>query len=735
MKKINILKELTIEEKVRWTSGRNLWQFLGNERLGIKPLRCADGPHGVRTYNTSELINEQILREQLNESTMFPVAAAMASTFNTKLIQKVGETIGHESNMYDVDVLLAPGVNLKRSPLGGRNFEYYSEDPYLTMRMGTAFVDGVQSTGVGATIKHFALNEQETQRRFIDTIIDQRTLHELYLYPFEEIIKQSNPYMVMSSYNKINGHYGAESKELLTDILRKKWNYDGAVISDWTSVQDKVKSIKNGMNLEMPFESEFYDFVHDAIETGELTEEEVNMSIAPLIKFRERTLLNKNKGKKTSLKDNHNIAYQVSKEAVVLLENDGILPFNNVSKLGVIGEFAEKPRVNGGGSATLKAYKMEIPLDELKEEFTIDYSKGYEEENTTEALLEEVEKVCKNNEIILYFTGTTEELESEGRERPHMMIPDGHKEVFEVIQKSGKIVVVILSNGSSLDIRNLKSANAIIEGWLLGGANGKAIVDILQGRVNPSGRLAETFPIQIHHTPHYGAYPSHTNTVNYTEDMLRVGYRFYDTHKYPVQYPFGYGLSYTNFEYSDLKLSNSELTDGEELVISFNVKNVGDIDGYEVPQVYVRDVESYYPRPFKELKGFDKVFVKSGDTVSVSITLREKDFAIYCVDFEEFRVETGLFEILVGKNVNQIELSESVNFVSEKPIRKALDENEPFNNFEIYSPEIATFIEDTYGSLMWFDKEQPMKRILFRIQRDHKLSDKEFEILKEKVYK
>jgi len=729
-----MLKKLTIDEKIKLTTGSDLWHFLGNERLGIESFLVADGPHGVRVYKENVEIEDALDQNILAESTMFPCASAMASTFNLDMIQKVGKTIGDECNMYNVDILLGPGVNLKRSPLGGRNFEYYSEDPFLSGKMGTSFINGVQSTGVSACIKHFALNEQETLRRFNNSVVDQRTMHELYLLPFEMAIKNANPKTVMTSYNRVNGHYTCESKELLLDVLRDKWNYKGAVMSDWGAVQDKPKSIRDGLNLEMNGPSELEDFVYEALQNGELTEEDIDNSLLPLFWLRDEILKNKNKGKKTSLKDNHNFASKVSEEAIVLLENDGVLPLNKNIKIGVIGDFAVNPRITGGGSATLKPLIIEKPLDELKAVFEVEYAKGYVEENTSTELLKEVFEVSSNNDVVIYFTGTTTSLESEGRERPHMGLPLGHIEVFNEIKKTNAKVIVVLNNGSAIDLTGIsRHVNAIVEAWLLGGANAKGLVKIITGDVNPSGRLAETFPLCIENTPHYSNYPSIQDDVLYHGDIVNMGYRYYDTHKFPVRFPFGYGLSYTKFEYSNLQLDKTNLTDGDSLDITVTVTNIGNRSGSEVVQVYVNDIESFYQRPLKELKGFAKVNLEPGESKDVIIRLDSRAFSFYSVDFEDFRVESGEFQIMVGSNVRDIHLSKSVNYKTGIPFIAKPRMDHPVNYHLTHNPELIKYLEDRFGKIEWYDKEQPIERMIRRFKRDHKLSDEEYKFILNKI--
>jgi beta-glucosidase len=734
MKPKELLNRLTTEEKVKWTAGNNMWTMLGNETLNIKPIFVADGPHGVRAYN--EKPEKQMWgKNELAPSTMFPSAAAMASTWNEDLIYKVGQTIGKECNHYHVDVLLAPGVNLKRSPLAGRNFEYYSEDPYLTERMGVNFIKGVQSEKVGACVKHFALNEQEDQRRFINTIVDERTMHELYLKPFKNILKEANPVSIMSSYNKINGEYASESKLLLKDILRDKWGYTGCVISDWGAVQDKVKSLKNGMNIEMPGTSEFEQEVFHALENNELTIKEIEDSLLPVLELREYTLQNDLKGTKTNLEHNHQVAYEVSKEAIVLLKNDGILPLKEKQKILVIGEFAKTPRINGGGSATLKPFYLENPLQELSKLFDVTYLKGYQEESTTKELLNEIENNINNHDYVLFFTGTTEALETEGKEREHMNLPKGHIEAYQKIKAYNKNVIVILNNGGALDLTEIMDANAIIEAWLLGSSNGKALAEIICGQVNPSGRLSETIPYCIEHTPHYGMFPSKQDEVHYEGDLLRVGYRYYDTHKYPVRYPFGYGLSYTTFDYCNLTIDKNTMKEDEEIHVSIDITNTGKVSGKEVVQLYIHDQDSYYPVPYKELKQFQKVYLEPNQTKTVSFVLSKKDFEIYNVDYNDFYVEEGYFDVLIGSNVLDIKEKVEVYYHNPLSVRTTLTLDHTLKTFLQHKKEVIESIEKQYKKLEWYIIEQPAKRILKNLKQEFNISDDEYKKLIEELLK
>lgn len=726
MDKKNILNQLTIDEKIKWTSGNNMWYMIGSKRLGIKEILVADGPHGVRVYNkrpghaTLELTD-------LAPSTLFPGARAMASTFNEKLIFNVGKTIGNECNMHDVDILLAPGVNLKRSPLGGRNFEYYSEDPFLTGRIAVNFINGVQSTGVGTCIKHFALNEQENQRRFLNTIADERTMNELYLKPFRMAIKEANPWSVMTSYNKVNGHYASESKELIIDILRNKWNFTGTIMSDWGGVQDKVKSIKNGLNIEMPGPSEFIDEVYEALEKGTLSENEIDKSLLPLLDLADKVALNKNKLKKTDLNSNHLLASQVAEEGIVLLKNDGILPLSQ-NNIAVIGEFAEKPRINGGGSSTLKPFILENPLKELQKAFNVTYAKGYIEDDTSVDLIKDVEKAIQHVDVILYFTGTTEKLEVEGKDREHMNLPQGHIEVFQTLKQSNKPIIVVLNNGSAVDVTPIiNDSNAIIEAWFLGGANATPLINIIKGDINPSGRLSETFPLCIENTPHFGVFPSKEDEVNYNGDIINLGYRYYDTHKYPVRFPFGYGLSYTTFKYSNFTTTKNVYNQSETITLSVDVTNTGTLFGKEVVQLYIEDIESYLPRPKKELAAFKKISLDPNETKTITFELTKKDFSVYSTSHHDFKVEAGEFMLHIARNVRDIELTKKIEILTDDIFRNDLTLNHPFKNFVIYKPLKALEITSKYRDFPWYEIEEPALRILKRIKTEFHLTDVEFQ--------
>lgn len=722
---MNKLQTLTVEELSKLTSGHDLWTCFGSEKLGLRSLLLADGPHGVRVYK--EMVRKEgahLDEDRLLQSTLFPSAVGMASTFNPKLIEEVGSTIGKECNMFGVDVLLAPGLNLKRSPLGGRNFEYYSEDPYLTGIIGNSFVKGVQKEGVGATIKHFALNEQETYRRFIDTHVDQRTMFEFYFKPFKMVIEDANPYCVMTSYNKINGDYASESSWLLQDVLRKQWGYEGVIMSDWGAVQNKVKSIKNGMNLEMPGPGEFHNTVFDAIHHNTLTREELEQSLQPLFTLHDRLKENKNRFKKVDFEAHHSIANNVAEESIVLLKNNGILPLTH-KKIGVVGSHAMTPRINGGGSASLRPYKLETPLEALKTLFEVEYQEGYIETETNEHLLSEVHKLCEHQDVLIFFTGTTKSMETEGLDKEHMSIPKGHIEVFNVLKKSGKKIITILNNGSALDLRPIQESDAIIEAWFLGGANGFPIARILEGSLNPSGRLSETFPLSLEHTPHYKTFPSRKDYVRYYDDFLRVGYRYYDTHDYKVLYPFGYGLSYSEFMYQNFSVSKHL----DFINIQGEIQNTSSKDGKEVIQVYLTHSSSAYNRPKKELIRFEKVDVKAKEVVVVSFTIPFKEFEIYDEVSHSFKLESGTYKISIGKNVSDILYQEDIYITSNNEPSIVLTKEHPINFFKQHKKSVMDEIIQKYRDFPWHEAEEPLCRVMNRLITEFRIESKEVERL------
>jgi len=642
----SILKELTFEEKVALLCGKDAWHLNGVPRLGIPEILVTDGPHGLR-------LSEGLNHSKTKPATALPVEAGIAATWNEDLIEDVARAVGLECQHYGVSVLLGPGVNGKRSPLGGRNFEYYSEDPYLSGKIASAFVRGVQAQGVGTCVKHFAGNEQETRRFRINSVIDERSFHEIYLAPFEMTIREADPWTMMGAYNKVGGEHACQNQVLLEDILRKTYGYEGLIMSDWSAVVDKVLSIKNGLDLEMPGPQSRDAEVIKAVQSGDLDESIVDIHAGRVLDLIKKSVEHK-KEVKIDWDKHHKLAVKLAEESMVLLKNEDILPLKRNEHIGIIGGFAEEPRFQGGGSSHMNPMKLDVPLDCIKKHANVKYAKGYEAEFTNETLLNEVVTFAKASDKLIIFTGTTEKLESEGFDRADMKIPSDHLKVIQTAAQYNKNIVIVLNAGSAIETRDFEDqSQAIIMAWLPGEGGGQAIANILFGLSNPSGKLTESFPICLENNPSFGYFPGNKWDVVYSEGLL-TGYRYYDTRKQSVQYPFGHGLSYTNFSYSDLSV------DLENHCISVKVKNVGMISGQEVVQVYIKDLESYEFRPEKELKGFAKVDLEPGQEKRVTVNLGKRAFAYYLTHLGRFAVESGQFEIQVGSSSREIHIKKEV---------------------------------------------------------------------------
>ncbi|MDQ1913839.1 glycoside hydrolase family 3 C-terminal domain-containing protein [Paenibacillus sp. GD4] len=664
-----IMEKLTIEEKISLLAGGSFWTTQAVERVGLPSIILTDGPHGLRlsmgTNPGQMLMNTQ-------PATAFPIEAAMAATWNEALIEEMGAVIAEECQYYDVGILLGPGMNGKRSPLGGRNFEYFSEDPYLTGRMGNAFVKGVQSGGVGTSIKHFVANEQETNRMVVSSEVDERTLRELYMLPFEMVVGEAKPWTVMCSYNKVNGTHMANNDKYLNGVLKQEWGFEGLVMSDWGAVGDKVASVQYGLDLEMPGPGARSAEVLEAYRNGQITDEQLDDHVRRILGVIARVLENKRDVSSIDVEQHHGMARRVAEEAIVLLKNDGnVLPLTKGAKVAVIGAFAKEPRFQGGGSSHMNPAMLDSPLEEISKYADTVYGAGYDEKGSDE-LLKEACTLAAGRDAVVIFVGTTEIIESEGYEREDLNLPVSHTRLIEAVAKINPNVVVVVNSGSATDIGKYESrVKGIVQAWLPGQAGGSAIANVLFGEVNPSGKLTETFPLALEHNPSYLSFPGNVKQVVYTEGIY-VGYRYYDTKLLDVKYPFGFGLSYTSFEYSNLRLSNSRLTDGDVLKVTVDVTNVGARSGKEVVQVYVRDIKSSVPKALKELKGFAKVDLAPGETRSVEIELNERAFSHYVEHLGRFAVESGEFEIQVGASSRDIRLLEKVTYTASEDVREPL---------------------------------------------------------------
>ena len=667
MKYADLISQLTLEEKAALCSGKDFWHLVGVERLGIPSIMVTDGPHGLRKQNQDKTAAGDILGNSV-PATCFPPAVATGCTWNPDLIYEMGQALGEECLKEKVSVLLGPGINIKRSPLCGRNFEYFSEDPVVAGNMGAAFINGVQSKGVGTSLKHFAANNQECRRMTISTVSDERTLREIYLTAFEICVKNAQPWTVMNAYNKINGTYCAENKWLLNDVLRDEWGFEGIVLTDWGAENEIVDGLKAGQNLEMPGSGGYGpNKLVKAVQDGTLDEEILDKNVDSVLDLIMRSKESYKDDYECDMDKHHALARKIASEGIVLLKNeDKILPLKKEQKIAVIGEMAKAPRYQGAGSSLINPTQLDDAYSELlKNAYNIAYAQGYDKSTDVpdDKLISQATELAKKADTVLLFIGLTEIYESEGFDRKHIDLPPSHNKLVEEVAKVNENVVVVLSGGSAVSMPWLSNVKAVVNGLLLGQAGGSAIADVLAGKVNPSGKLTETYPLCLEDTPAIENFPGKQLTVEYRESIF-VGYRYYDKMQKDVLFPFGYGLSYTSFSYDKLKLSKKKIKDTETLTVSFKVKNTGDVAGAEVAQLYVSAPESAIFKAPKELKGFKKIFLEPGEEKSVEITLSKRDFAYYNVNINDYHVESGDYEILVGASSRDIRLQATVNLKS-----------------------------------------------------------------------
>lgn len=664
-----LISQMTLEEKASLCSGLDFWHTKPIERLGIPSIRMSDGPHGLR--------KEETMFSKTVPATCFPPASCLSASWDRNLIERVGKAIGEECQAENVQILLGPGVNIKRSPLCGRNFEYYSEDPLLSSEMAKHFIKGVQSEGVGTSIKHFAANNQEHRRLTVSAEVDERTLREIYLASFEKAVKEAKPWTVMCSYNRVNGVYASENEFLLTKVLREEWGFEGFVVSDWGAVNDRVKGLSAGLDLQMPYDGGWGDKkIIEAVKKGELPEEVLDKAVERILNIVFKAIENKKENATYDKEAHHRIAREVARECFVLLKNEEkILPLKKEGRIGLIGAFARKPQIQGGGSAHVNPTMVDDAVEEIKKlvegKAEIIYADGYkiETDEVDEKLIEEAKEVAKKSDVVVIFAGLPERYESEGFDRPHMKMPENHNRLIEEIAKINKNVVVVLSNGAPIEMPWVDKVKAILETYRGGQAWGGAVADVLFGVVSPSGKLPETFPKKLSDNPSYLFFPGEGDRSEYREGIF-VGYRYYDKKEMEVLFPFGHGLSYTTFEYSDLSLDKKEMTDEEILRVKVKVKNTGDMKGKEIVQLYVRDVKSSVIRPDKELKGFVKVELEPKEEKEVTFELDKRAFAYYNVEIKDWYVETGEFEILIGRSSRDIVLKDTVFVRSTKQIKR-----------------------------------------------------------------
>ena len=658
-----LVSKMTLEEKAAMCSGADFWHTEAVERLGIPASMVSDGPHGLRKQDDKADhlgVNESI------KAVCFPAGCGTAASFNRELLKEMGEALGNECQAEGVSVILGPAVNIKRSPLCGRNFEYYSEDPCLATEIAGALIHGVQSKNVGTSIKHFLANNQETRRLSSDSRVDERTLHEIYLAAFEGAVTKEKPWTVMCSYNRINGTYAAENHKYLTEVLRDQWKFDGYVMSDWGAVNNRVADLKAGLDLEMPASGGTNDqLIVRAVQSGALEESVVDTAVERILNIVFRYEEHRDKTAVFDRDKDHELARKVAQETIVLLKNEGVLPLEEKKQIAFIGKYVKKPRYQGGGSSHINSHKVTAAWDVIKDMPNVSYAQGFvdDKDQTDEALLEEAVQTAAKADVAVIFAGLPDSFESEGYDRTHMRMPDCQNELIAKVAAVQPNTVVVLHNGSPVEMPWADQVKGIVEAYLGGQAVGGAVCDILFGKVNPSGRLPETFPKKLEDNPSYLSYIGEGDMVEYREGIF-VGYRYYDKKKMDVLFPFGYGLSYTTFDYSNLRVDKKKFKDTDTVTVTVDVTNTGKMAGKEVVQLYVADKESTVIRPEKELRDFAKVELMPGETKTVSFTLGKRAFAYYNTTIHDWHVETGEFAIQIGRSSRDIVLQETVTVES-----------------------------------------------------------------------
>ncbi len=649
-----LIKKMTLEEKVSLMSGKDFWQTKDIERLGVNSIFLADGPHGIRKQAVAAD------RLGLNEgipATCFPTAATVANSWNEEMGEKIGEYLGEEAIAQKVNVVLGPGINMKRNPLCGINFEYFSEDPYLAGKMGAGYIRGIQSHGISACVKHFCVNNQEERRMAIDTIVDERTLREIYLTAFEIAVKEGKTKAIMSSYNMLNGTYTNENMHLMQDILRQEWNYKGCVITDWGGSNDRIAGLIAGNELEMPTTAgETDEEIIQAIKSGKIKEQVLNQCVDRLLELILTTEeVYKKPHMKFDVEKHHRVTQKVAEESIVLLKNEeNILPLKYDKKVAVIGDFAKEARYQGAGSSIVNPTILDHTLDCFEESgiVSIGYEPGFERYGKKSK--KKIDKACelaKQADVVLLYVGLDEVTEVEGMDRQNMKIPENQIDLLNALQKVNQNIVVILSCGSAVEMPWIDKVKGLLHGYLGGQAGARAILRVLSGDVNPSGKLAETYPIHYEDTPSFHNFPGKEVSVEYREGIY-IGYRYYDTAEIDVLFPFGYGLSYTTFEYLDIEVNKDGVT--------FKLTNSGTIAGMEIAQMYIGCKSQNIFRAKKELKGFVKIFINAGETKTVKIPFDDKTFRYFNIKTNKWEIEAAEYKIMIGASSADIRLVDSI---------------------------------------------------------------------------
>lgn len=701
-----LVNELTLEEKASLCSGADFWHTKAIDRLNIPAAMVSDGPHGIRKQES--LADHMGVAESI-KAIGFPTASAMACSFDRDLLHKVGDALGEECVAEDLAVLLGPGINMKRSPICGRNFEYYSEDPVVAGELGAAFVNGVQEHGVGTSLKHFAANNQEWHRMSISAEIDERTLREIYLAAFETVVKKAQPWTIMCSYNRINGVYSCENDWLLNKVLRDEWGFEGLVMTDWGAMDERVPSLKAGLDLEMPdCHGETDKLIVKAVQSGELEESVLDTAVERILTMVDKYLtarkgidpasmvhpLPSSVERGYDVAAHHALARTTAEQSAVLLKNEDILPLQKDKKIAFIGEFAKVPRIQGGGSSHINNTWIESALDAAGD--SVSYAQGFhiDEETTDETLLQEAITLAKESDVAVIFAGLPDSFESEGFDRTHLNMPANQNELIARISEVQPNVVVVLHSGSPIAMPWLDKVAGVLQMYLAGQASGGAAVNLLFGDATPCGKLAETFPLHLEDNPSYLNFPGNREKVCYQEGVF-IGYRYYDKKKMDVLFPFGYGLSYTDFTYSNMKVTvNGKnaadvdvIKETDEIVVSADITNTGNCDGAEIVQLYIKNPVVYEIRPEKELRDFAKVFLKAGETKTVTFTLNARAFSYYETRIHDWYAESGDYEILLASSSRDIRLQDTVSITGSKKIPFVADYITTCEDVELFAKD------------------------------------------------
>lgn len=712
-----LVNELTLEEKASLCSGADFWHTKAIDRLNIPAAMVSDGPHGIRKQES--LADHMGVAESI-KAIGFPTASAMACSFDRDLLHKVGDALGEECVAEDLAVLLGPGINMKRSPICGRNFEYYSEDPVVAGELGAAFVNGVQEHGVGTSLKHFAANNQEWRRMSISAEIDERTLREIYLAAFETVVKKAQPWTIMCSYNRINGVYSCENDWLLNKVLRDEWGFEGLVMTDWGAMDERVPSLKAGLDLEMPdCHGETDKLIVKAVQSGELEESVLDTAVERILTMVDKYLtarkgidpasmvhpLPSSVERGYDVAAHHALARTTAEQSAVLLKNEDILPLQKDKKIAFIGEFAKVPRIQGGGSSHINNTSVESALDAAGD--SVSYAQGFhiDEETTDETLLQEAITLAKESDVAVIFAGLPDSFESEGFDRTHLNMPANQNELIARISEVQPNVVVVLHSGSPIAMPWLDKVAGVLQMYLAGQASGGAAVNLLFGDATPCGKLAETFPLHLEDNPSYLNFPGNREKVCYQEGVF-IGYRYYDKKKMDVLFPFGYGLSYTDFTYSNMKVTvNGKnaadvdvIKETDEIVVSADITNTGNCDGAEIVQLYIKNPVVYEIRPEKELRDFAKVFLKAGETKTVTFTLNARAFSYYETRIHDWYAESGDYEILLASSSRDIRLQDTVSITGSKKIPFVADYITTCEDVELFAKDGSALDEMLRGS-------------------------------------